>query len=91
MEKELTIKIKIKQVDKFDDLDKIACIYYPNEGNIIKIIKGLNVIELSDSIHHEIGHLMDWYISEGNQSNDVNIREKNANIIGDSIRYKCNS
>ena len=74
-----------------DGKDVIAHIQYPNEGNIITIKKGLNVIELSTAIHHEIGHLIDWYISYGMQSEDKGIRETNANIIGNCIRFRESS
>lgn len=86
----LNLQIDVK-IDNLDTDNAIARIHYPNEGNFITITKGLNVIELSDAIHHEIGHLIDWYISNGKQSNNVEIREKNADIIGECLRFKKSS
>lgn len=82
----LKIEIDIELVEDFgDDKDVIARVFYPDEGNKIQIKKGLNLIEVHRAIHHEVGHLMDWYISEGKQSEDVGIRERNADIIGSEI------
>lgn len=86
--KTLTINVNIDTVDKFQSENTIARIYYPNEGNKIIIKKGLNTIELSEAIFHEIGHLIDYYISNENQSNISDIRENNANIIGDGLRFR---
>ena len=86
----LKLEIDIK-INDFDTEDKVASINYPNEGNFITISKGLNVIELSDAIYHEIGHLIDWYISNENQSKNVEIREENANIIGECLRFRESS
>ena len=83
----LQIQVKINELTE----DKIASINYPNEGNFITITKGLNVIELSDAIYHEIGHLIDWYISNENQSKNVEIREDNANLIGGCLRFRESS
>lgn len=88
MKREITITINVEISDSFETDDTIGRIYYPNEGNKIQIIKGLNSIEFSDTVHHEIGHLFDWYLSNGIQSKDVNIRETNANIIGEGLRFK---
>jgi len=88
----LNIELDIKIVDKFkDNKDTIARVFYPNEGNVIKVIKGLNIITLSEAIFHEIGHIVDWYISNGNQSSEVGVREENADVIGESLRVKKNS
>lgn len=84
----ITIEIEVDLVDTFDNNNNIARVHYPNEGNKILITKGLNTIELSKAIHHEIGHIIDWYLSSGEQSKDMDIREVNADIIGESIRYK---
>lgn len=86
----LNLQIDIK-IENLDTEDAIARIHYPNEGNYITITKGLNVIELSDAIYHEIGHLIDWYISNENQSKNVEIREQNANIIGECLRFRESS
>lgn len=78
-----------------DNIDAIGRCYYPKEGNKIQIIKGLSKAYIKESLCHEIAHLIDWYISSGNQSDDVYIREKNAESIGnkmekivDIIEYK---
>jgi hypothetical protein len=85
----LKLEVNIELVESFkDNKDKIATIFYPNEINLIQIKKGLNTIEFSEAIYHEIGHLFDWYLSSGNQSNDVNIREHNAEKIGESLRFR---
>lgn len=55
------------------------------------MIERLNVIDLSDAIYHEIGHLIDWYISNRNQSKNVEIREQNANIIGECLMFRESS
>ena len=91
MSGELSIDIDIEVVESFEDDDILARIYYPDEGNKIQIRKGLNTLELSDAIFHEVGHLIDWYISDGNQSNNVDNREDNANLIGDCLRFRTNS
>jgi len=84
----LNIEIDIIKVEKFNNKDTLAKVYYPNEGNHIKIVKGLNVIELSESIFHEIGHIIDWYLSSENQSKNKVIREKIADDIGESLRWR---
>lgn len=88
----LNIELDIEIVDKFiDNKDTIARVFYPNEGGVIKIVKGLNTITLSEAIFHEIGHIVDWYISNETQSSEVEVREKNADVIGGSLRFKVNS
>lgn len=84
----LTIDIDIEVVEEFGNKTTVARVYYPNEGNKIKVVKGLNAVEFSTAIHHEIGHLFDWYLSGGKQSKDVEIREENADVIGDGLRWK---
>jgi len=83
----LHLSIDIEQCEQLDR-DTIARIFYPNEGNVIKITKGLNAIELSTTIHHEIGHLLDWYLSGQKQTGSTEQREENAEIIGEAIRWK---
>lgn len=85
VKRKLTIKCKVEIVHDLSN-DAIARVYYPDEGNKISIKKGLNVLEFSEAIFHEIGHLVDWYI--GKQSNLREVREKNADIIGDSLRLR---
>ena len=77
----LKLEIELAVIDKFECNDIISRIYYPNEGNKIQIIKGLNKLEFCEALLHEVGHLFDWYISNGNQSKQLKIREKNAEII----------
>lgn len=64
---------------------------YLNEKLRIAFLTGLEADIETDAIFHEIGHLIDWYISNENQSNGVNIREDNANEIGESLRWKQSS
>lgn len=90
MRKKMSIEIDLEIVNNFYTNNTIARVYYPDEGNKIQIIKGLNVIEVSESIFHEIGHLIDWYISNGKQSKSKKIREENAVNIGESLRFKTN-
>ena len=78
----LNINIEIDIVERFENENTIARIFYPNEGNRILIMKGLNKLTFEETIRHEIGHLFDWYLSEGNQSKSIDIREINADIIG---------
>lgn len=85
--KDITISLRVRLVEKFEDNPStIARIHYPDEGSNIAIIKGLNIIELDEVIHHEIGHLIDWYLSQNNQKLPVEIREKNADIIGNGLQ-----
>lgn len=88
MKKILNLKVDVELVDTFKDNDQtVARVFYPEEGNKIQIIKGLNTIELSEAIFHEIGHLIDWYLSNGQQG-DTFARERNAKSIGESLRFK---
>jgi hypothetical protein len=87
----LSIDVDIELVDEFDKENVIARVYYPDEGNKIQIKKGLDTITLSEAIFHEIGHVIDWYLSNGQQSSDVDIREQNADIIGECLRWKKSS
>lgn len=90
-EVQFNINVRIRIVDNLDNQDCVARVYYPNEGNIILIKKGLNAVEFSKAIHHEIGHIFDWYLSNGNQSNDTILRESNAELIGESLRFKTDN
>jgi len=87
----LSLEIDIEIKESLHNKDVLATVYYPNECNKIVITKGLNTIELSESIFHEIGHLIDWYLSDGKQSSDECIREDIANLIGESLRYREDS
>jgi len=87
IKKKLKLELDIEIVE-FDTKDTIGRIYYPNEGNKIQISKGLNTLELSDTIFHEVGHLIDWYLSNAKQSTNVEIREQNADKIGEGLRFK---
>ena len=84
----IIIECDVEIVDTLSN-DAIARCIYPDEPNSkIQIVKGLNIIEFSEAIHHEIGHLFDWYISNGTLSTSSSTREENANVIGDCIRFK---
>jgi hypothetical protein len=85
VKKNIKINMLIEIVEEFENKDISARIYYPNEGNKIQIKKGLNIIELNESIFHEFGHLIDWYISNEKQSKDKNTREKIADNIGEKL------
>ena len=88
----LNISIEIELVEEFpDDNSVVARVYYPNEGNKIQVKKGLNAVQFSEAIHHELGHLFDWYLSDGKQSKHKSIREDNAVLIGESLRFKESS
>ena len=86
----LNIEVDIELADALDN-NAIARIYYPNDKNKIIITKGLNTISVSQAIFHEIGHLIDWYLSNSTQSKTTVIREENANIIGESLRWRESS
>lgn len=76
------IDIDLNIIESFEkNRDNIGNVEYPNEGNTITLIKGLNRISFKQSLLHEIGHLFDWYISQGIQSENVEIRERNAEAI----------
>ena len=92
-EKQIRVQPDVNVItsNRLENIDAIAHVDYPSEGNIITIKKGLNVIELSKAIHHEIGHLIDWYISDGYQSEKSETRETNATIIGECIRFRESS
>ena len=87
MKKTISITFEIEDSNNLKQ-DLYATIYYPDEGNKIILRKGMNVIELSETIHHEIGHLIDWYLSKGNSRDHVDVREDNAVTIGEGIRFK---
>jgi len=84
----MKITFEIEIVGKLEhNPDAIATVYYPhdNPSNKIRIIKGLNAVELSMAIHHEIGHVIDYYLG---MSEQVEIREQNAEIIGECLRFR---
>jgi len=83
---EIHIPVRMRIVEKITD-DVVARIHYPNEGNEILVTKGLNAIEFGEAIHHEIGHLYDWYLSGKQQAGTVEQREKNTCKIADAIRF----
>jgi len=66
--------------------DKLAGVYYPNEGNTIIFSKGLNSLEFKEAFLHEIGHLFDWYLSCGEQSLLVETREEIANNFVNNLK-----
>jgi len=82
----LYLEIDISTVDNIENGTVMARVFYPDEGNRIIISKGLNAVECSTAIHHEIGHLLDWYL--GHKNDSVEIREHNAETIGEALRWK---
>lgn len=82
----LNLNISIETADKIENDELIAGrIYYPNEGNKIILSKGLSRAFINEVICHEIGHLIDWYMSQDNQTDSVEIRELNADFVGDLL------
>ena len=91
MKTKIILEFDIETVDVLENRDAVATVTYPNEANPrISIKKGLNTLEFSEAIHHEIGHLFDWYLSQGKQSEQVYIREENAVVIGENMRMRGN-
>ncbi len=84
----LKLEVDIEIVEELDPKTVVARIYYPDEGNKIQIVKGLNAVEFSHAIHHEIGHLFDWYLNGERPLGTEEVREENADIIGKSLRFK---
>ena len=83
----IKLEIDLEIIEEFkDNKDVIARINYPNEGNKIQVIKGLNKLDFTYAIFHEVSHLFDWYLSNSknttNQSENVDIREKIAFNLG---------
>lgn len=89
----VNIQFKLEIVDNIDnDKDIVARVLYPHEGNKILITKGLNRLEVEEVVHHELGHLIDWYLSSGKQEKDKAIREENADEIARILKlsaYAC--
>lgn len=85
---ELNIKFNVQLTDKFNDPDTIARVYYPDEGSRIVVKKGLSRLEFEESLFHEFGHIIDWYISDTNQSDNTIIREVIADGIEESLVSK---
>lgn len=84
----LQIPITLRKVSQFhDDPDVIARVYYPDEGEEIHIIKGLNRLEFNRSVMHELSHLFDWYL--GKQSDNEEIREECACEIASMLEARC--
>jgi hypothetical protein len=82
----LSIPVNLRIVPGFqDDPDVIARVYYPEEGNEIHIIKGLNRLEFDRAVLHELSHLFDWYLGE--QSAEVSIREACACNIAGAVEH----
>jgi len=90
MQKRLNISLDVHIVEKLRNKNLMATIHYPDEGGRIEIIKGLNKTEITEAITHEIGHLIDWYLSNEQQSHLKWVREDNAEIIGDSLTKSLN-
>ena len=70
------------------DREIAARVYYPDEGSRIIVKKGLNTIELSEALFHELGHVIDWIISGDCMAAPVETREKNATTIGEALRWR---
>lgn len=84
----MKITLDIELTDCIDNNpDIVGRCYYPHEGNKILIIKGLSKALLKDTICHEIGHVIDWYMSNGKQSENIDTREKIADEIEETL---CN-
>lgn len=83
----MKVTFELERVESIEQ-DTVARVYYPDIDGVakIQIVKGLDAIQFSEAIYHEIGHIFDWYFGE--QSKDVEIREKNAVIIGQSLRFR---
>lgn len=81
----MQVSFDIKIVDNFDDIAVMARCYYPGEGNVIEIIKGLSKAQVKMALCHEIAHIIDWYMSNGQQSASEDERERIANAIGPSL------
>ena len=84
----MKLEINIEIVDSFPDNDYgIARVFYHNEGNTIFVKKGLSKAFLEKTLFHEVSHVVDWYMSEGSQSKDVDRRESIAISVGNRL-YK---
>lgn len=77
----MSFELEIVDIVDNDDVDVVARCFYPDEGNSVKIVRGLSEAEVRVAICHEIGHLIDWYLSEGHQSSDKEKREASADNI----------
>lgn len=87
----IVAKIELKLSDKIkEDDDIIASAFYPNEGNRIEVRKGLSKAYFEKALIHELSHFVDWYISKGIQSNNLEIREQCAESIEKEITMKMN-
>lgn len=78
----INISFDIETIDKFESPDTIASVYYPDEGKKIIIIKGLKKVLIEEALTHEIGHIIDWYLSGEKQGKK---REENADSISEGL------
>lgn len=76
----LTLDLEIKKLD----YEKLATVYYPNEGSKIVFNRGLSCLELLDAFFHEIGHIIDWYLLNSCQG-EKQERENNADDIAHEL------
>ena len=88
MKKTLKIEVDVEIVEENDEF--VARIYYPKEGNKITLTKGLAKIQVSHALCHELGHLIDWYITEGKQVKKDYLREEVADNIGKVLLEQIN-
>ena len=72
----MLLPVEIEIVDHLQDPDIIATVNYPDGGNVIQIVKGLNKLQFETAIIHELCHLFDWYLES--QSSDQTVRENIA-------------
>lgn len=82
MRRTITLEMAVETVDAFESDSTEARVYYPDEGSKIQIRRGLSYAEVRWALLHEIGHVIDWYMSNGQQSEDVSEREEAADAIG---------
>jgi len=85
----VSFELEIVDIVDNDDADVVARCFYPDEGNSVKIVRGLSEAEVRVAICHEIGHLIDWYLSEGSQSSKTETREASANNICIGLVKMC--
>lgn len=49
----------------------------------------MSKVEDTEDLCHEIGHVIDWYLSSGKQPTELDIRERNADTIGNYLSELC--
>lgn len=85
----LRFDVEVDLVESFgpDTENTLGRVFYPDEGGGPKILlkKGLNRIWLNQTIFHEVGHLVDWILSKGQQATSVDTREQIADEAEDFL------